>query len=61
MERKVSSLGSETESWYTGSNIFEESSLTSYNMESPEVTEEGNLIRDAEIHMEDSEENTDIV
>ena len=56
-EAEVSTLG-ESGSWYTGSDLFDESSLTSYCLESPEAYEEG-LMTDAEIHAEDGAEDID--
>ena len=46
---EVSTLG---ESWYTGSDVFDESSLTSYCLESPKDYEE-DMMTDVEIHAED--------
>ena len=46
---EVSTLG---ESWYTGSDVFDESSLTSYRLESPNYEED--MMTDVEIHAEEA-------
>ena len=55
LQAEVSTLGES--SWYTGSDLYDESSLTSYCLESPKDYEE-DMVTDAEIHAEDGAGDT---